>query len=265
MSVQIALGAPATRVASRKLGPVAGSRSPPAASVAAAWATSTLASTCGRCETAASIAVVGLGVDRRRAAPRARAAAGAGARRGPPRSRAAGVRYQVAPSNRSARACSTPAVSAPASGWPPTNRGSSMRGDDRALGRADVGDHAVAPARRPAPAPTELGQRADRRGDEHRLGVGDAPRQAAPRRGRSRRARSAASQRLAAAVVAGHRRRRAARARRAPTEPPISPTPMTAIRIASRGARRGRGARRTRVGQAVEHLDGRPPSRGSRR
>ena len=55
MSVQIALGAPATRVASRKLGPVAGSRSPPAASVRAAWETSTLASTCGRCETVARI------------------------------------------------------------------------------------------------------------------------------------------------------------------------------------------------------------------
>src|SRR5919201_2034638 len=35
-----------------------------------------------------------------------------------------GVRYQVAPSNRSARAWCTPAVSAPASGCPPTKRGS---------------------------------------------------------------------------------------------------------------------------------------------
>src|ERR671933_435477 len=41
----------ATRVASRKLGPVGGSRSPPSARVA--WATSTLATTWGRCETAA--------------------------------------------------------------------------------------------------------------------------------------------------------------------------------------------------------------------
>ena len=47
------LGAPATRVASRKLGPVAGRRSSPAARTWAAWATSTLASTWGRCETAA--------------------------------------------------------------------------------------------------------------------------------------------------------------------------------------------------------------------
>ena len=44
MSVHTALGAPATRVASRKLGPVAGSRSSPAASARAAWVTSTLAS-----------------------------------------------------------------------------------------------------------------------------------------------------------------------------------------------------------------------------
>src|SRR4029453_14831344 len=36
---------------------------------------------------------------------------------------AVGVRYQVAPSKRSSRACSTPAASEPASGWPPTKRG----------------------------------------------------------------------------------------------------------------------------------------------
>ena len=51
MSPQIALDAPATRVASRKLGPVGGSRSD--SSARAAWATSTLASTCGRCDTLA--------------------------------------------------------------------------------------------------------------------------------------------------------------------------------------------------------------------
>src|SRR5438876_382213 len=55
MSVQIALGAPATRVASRKLGPAAGSRSPPASSVSAACDTSTFASTWGRWETVARI------------------------------------------------------------------------------------------------------------------------------------------------------------------------------------------------------------------
>ena len=45
--------APATRVTSRNDGPVAGSRSPSALSTRAAWATSTLASTCGRCDTEA--------------------------------------------------------------------------------------------------------------------------------------------------------------------------------------------------------------------
>ena len=76
----------------------------------AAWATSRLASTCGRCETQAirrscvsgSIAV----------GPRAEArrAGGAGARTAPRRCcPRPGVRYQVAPSNRSSRACSTPA------------------------------------------------------------------------------------------------------------------------------------------------------------
>ena len=52
MSGQIVALAPATRVASRKLGPVAGTSSP-SASRRAAWPTSTLAKTCGRCETLA--------------------------------------------------------------------------------------------------------------------------------------------------------------------------------------------------------------------
>ena len=51
MSVQIALLAPATRVASRKLGPTAGSRSEPSPSRLLAWPTSALASTWGRCDT----------------------------------------------------------------------------------------------------------------------------------------------------------------------------------------------------------------------
>ena len=39
---------------------------------------------------------------------------------------AAGARYQTAPSNRSARACSTPETSEPASGWPATKRRSAI-------------------------------------------------------------------------------------------------------------------------------------------
>ena len=67
-------------------------------------------------------------VDRRARSPRAARRtprrAGAGARRACPSVRAVGVRYQTAPSKRSPRACATPAASAPASGWPPTKRGS---------------------------------------------------------------------------------------------------------------------------------------------
>ena len=67
---------------------------------------------------------------------------------------AVGVRYQVASANRSARACSTPEVSAPASGWPPMKRGSSTSLDDRALDRADVGDDALRRPPRRAPSRT---------------------------------------------------------------------------------------------------------------
>ncbi len=80
-------------------------------------------STCGRCETQAM----------RRSWASACTATGCAPRRSiSSRKRpysassvvAAGVRYQVAPSKRSSRALPTPAVSAPASGWPPTKRGS---------------------------------------------------------------------------------------------------------------------------------------------
>ena len=125
MSVQIALLAPATRVASRNEGPVAGSGSSEPCNAAAAWATSTLASTCGRCETLAIMrswasAPIAVGW-----APSPVIALCRRSNRAPS-VRSVGVRYQVAPSKRSARACSTPAVSAPASGWPPTKRGSSV-------------------------------------------------------------------------------------------------------------------------------------------
>ena len=87
----------------------------------------------------------------------------------------AGVRYHVAPSNRSARACSTPAVSAPASGWPPTKRSSAPATRDHALGRADVGDDAVG-AGRGERLRDGTQQLADRGGDEHDLGAGDGVR-----------------------------------------------------------------------------------------
>ena len=63
------------------------------------------------------------------------------------------MRYQVAPSKRSARACSTPEVSAPASGWPPMKRGSSRAATTARLVEPTSRDGAVGRARRPAPRP----------------------------------------------------------------------------------------------------------------
>ena len=116
--------APATRVTSRNDGPVAGSRSPSADSTRAACATSTLASTCGRCETDAITTSWVSGSIADGHAP-IRVISRCSRSYAVPRVAGVGVRYQVASANRSARACSTPAVSAPASGWPPMNRGSS--------------------------------------------------------------------------------------------------------------------------------------------
>ncbi len=124
MSVQIALLAPATRVASRKLGPTAGSRSDSSPSRPAVCATSRLASTCGRCDTQAirrSWVSASIAVGR---APKRPSSLCRRSYSTPAVLPLAGVRYQVAPSKRSSRACSTPAVSAPASGCPPTKRSS---------------------------------------------------------------------------------------------------------------------------------------------
>ena len=244
MSVQIALLAPATRVASRKLGPVAGQRARPRRRARrrpgrrARWRARAAGARRRPSRGRASRRRSPPGARRgRRAGGAARSSSDAG------RGRAVGVRYQVAPSKRSARACSTPAVSAPASGWPPTKRGSSRRGDDRALGRADVGDHAVVRARRVQDGADRLRQRADRRGDDDDLGpvdrLGDATpaaRSSAPRRAPPASARASGSQPRTSAP----RRSRAA----SPTEPPISPTPRTASRTPA-GARRGRRVRRS--------------------
>ena len=181
----------------------------------AAWATSTLASTCGRCETvairrscvSASIAA---------GARRGRRAAGAGARRARPRCARVGVRYQVAPSNRSARACSTPAVSAPASGWPPMKRWSSTAATTARLveptsvttqspARRPPAPRATTPGSTPTGAATNAAsapstasaavgaRRVDRaaldRARRARPAPGSKPRDLAPRAARARRAR----------------------------------------------------------------------------
>ncbi len=138
----------------------------------------------------------------------------------------AGVRYQVAPSKRSSRACSTPAVSAPASGCPPMKRWSAPAAPSSALGRADVADHAVGARRveRLGDEPREHARRARRRTRSRRR----RPPPRRPRhRGRSRPARarrSARRDRGRSRVTRRPARRRAAR----PIEPPISPTPRTA-------------------------------------
>ena len=74
------------------------------------------------------------------------------------------------PSKRSARAFSTPAVSAPASGWPPMKRSSSpKRGDQLALGRADVADHGLGADGRERRGDL-IRKRPDRRRAEDRVG-----------------------------------------------------------------------------------------------
>ena len=162
--------APATRVASRKLGPIAGSAERARPARRARWPARAAG---GRRRPSAGRAP-------RRRRPR-------GARRAPatkrcrrssssPSVRAAGVRYQVAPSKRSSRACSTPPVSAPASGCPPTKRRSLAH--DHALRRADVGDDAV--GRRGGEHRVDgLGQDADRGRDDGELGVLERPGQVA--------------------------------------------------------------------------------------
>ena len=226
MSRQIAVLAPATRVMSRKLGPVAGSRSPSSESARAACATSTLASTCGRCETVASMrswvsASSAAGARRGRSSSRCRRSYSV------PRVPAVGVRYQVAPSNSSARAWRTPAFSAPASGCPPMKRSSSHRLHDGALGRADVGHHAVLAGRRERGADRRR-ERADRRGDEGGLGAverGARVRRRAVDRAALRARRRARPRPGRSPATSAPSRSRAAR----PIEPPIRPTPTIAI------------------------------------
>ena len=134
---RVAEARPAQRASRRSAVPRA--RTPPAA-----WATSTLASTCGRCETQAIRRSWALGVDRLRAARRDARSGSAGARTAP--GSLTSARREVpdrALEQILARAARRPAVSAPASGWPPTKRRSRRASLERALGGADVADHAV--------------------------------------------------------------------------------------------------------------------------
>ena len=147
MSVQIALGAPATRVASRKLGPAAGSRSPPASSASAACATSTFASTWGRCETVARIVSWVSGsiaagrapsADEQPVEPLVQDARGRRRRRQVPGRALEQIGAGVL----------DPRALGARQRMPADEPGVPMGGDDLALGRADVGDDAVRRRRR---------------------------------------------------------------------------------------------------------------------
>ena len=179
--------APATRVASRKLGPIDRDRLARPARCAA-WATSTLATHVRQVREGGHQAVVVGVADRRRHARRGRRRSGAGARAARPGCRGRGVRYQVASANRSARACSTPAISAPASGWPPMKRVGRRGLHERALGRADVGDDARRGHGGAARAATASGQRVRRARRR-------APTSAPPSRARRRRPRASSAPR----------------------------------------------------------------------
>ena len=121
MSAQIAGLEPATRVASRKLGPTSGTRSP-LGQVPGRLGDEGVGDRVRHAADRRHQVVVRRGVDRLGTG----AEPGDGALQAVVEERrwrcSVGVRYQRAPSKRSARALATPAVSAPASGWPPTKR-----------------------------------------------------------------------------------------------------------------------------------------------
>ena len=102
--------------------------------------------------------------------------------------------------------------------------------DQVALGRADVGDHRVARRSPSSASATSAGQRADRRGAEDDLGavdrLGDRSRARVERLALAARARGSPGRGRSPATSAPSRRLAAS-----PIEPPISPTPRTAILI----------------------------------
>ena len=280
MSVQIALLAPATRVASRKLGPTAGSAlaSSPSCRLAQAWATSRLARTCGRWETHRHQAVVGLRVDRGRARAEASQqrvqalvedAGGALRRRrqvpgGAVEQVLAGVLDAGRLGARQRVAADEALVGAR------RRRASRLVEPTSVTTQSRAGRFQRLRARSRASAPTGAATNTTSR-------AGDRRRDVSRRRCRSRPARSARRANAGVGVVAADLApRRAPRAAR-PIEPPIRPTPRTATlkrvpgrqRRAERLARQRRGAldglRRTRRRRppAAPAARRRSPRRGS--
>ena len=215
MSVQIALFAPATRVASRKLGPTAGRRCAPrrAERGAPAWATSTLASTCGRCDTLAirrSWVSASIAAGR---APSCVEQADAGARRAPPRCRPRGGQVPGRAVEQVLARVLHAGGLGPGERMPADEALVGARVRERALGRADVADHAVRAGARRAPARTTCGERADGRGDEHDVGASRPHQRCRSAARRSRRAPARRARTPRVGVVAAHLARPRARAR----------------------------------------------------
>ena len=230
MSVQIALFAPATRVASRKLGPTAGRRSlarrPP--STRGGLRDEQVREHVRQVRDARHQPVVGVGVDRRglRAEAREQAVqalvehAGGAAARG--RQVPDGAVEQVG-----ARVLDARGLGA-GEGMPADEAlvGATGLGDD-ALGRADVADDAVRAGARASAARTSSHERADGRGDEHDVGVRRPPPAMSAAASSIAPSSSAARAHARVGVIAAHLAPARSRAAR-PIEPPISPTPRTA-------------------------------------
>src|ERR687892_446078 len=191
MWAHIAVLAPATRVMSRKLGPT-GSVSP----CAAAREARTFARTCGRWLKTATARSCATGSTATGRAPTSTTKRCSRSYRRPSEF-GSGHRYHAAPWNRSARACSTPAVSAAARASR-TSAGSAPTGAQAKQSSAPSTASATEPASRPM-----------------------APRSSATR--------SRSGSRPYPTTSTSSTYSRAAR----PIEPPISPTPRTAMRTRS--------------------------------
>src|SRR5215216_2647835 len=234
MSLHIAVLAPATRVMSRKLGPTWRSASPCSLSRVAACDASTLARTCGRwLNTATSRSCVAASTATGRA-PTSTTNRCSRSYRSPPDC-SCGVRYQTASWKRSARACSTPAVSAPAIGWPPTKRGSGVRLTRSCLVEptsvTTVSGPDASSAARTSSGRAPTGAQAKHRSAASSASSTDAAvRSIAPA---WRASHSRSGSRPNPTTSASPTCSRAAR----PIEPPIRPTPRTAMRTRSSNRR----------------------------
>ena len=201
MSVQMALGAPATRVASRKLGPVAGRRESPPRQRGGRLGDEHVGEHVGQVRDGGQDAVVGVGVDR--GGPRAdpvqepvqalvEHARGAGAGGQVPGGRLEQVGASVLDTG----------VLGSGQGMAADEAGIVVGSDHLALGGAHVGDHAVR-RRGGERLAHQRRQAADGHGHEHRLGIGDGGRDRAAR-AVQRAELERALQRLGRIVVSGH-------------------------------------------------------------